>query len=114
MDTTELATRFDMLVVAHLLAILLLIICILTAISAYRSFKQTADLLWIVAFLIFILVQTGYIWEALRLKDSIRLLNKDVVDTFAETMRLRLPFATFNVLGTMVLVLAFRARRSLF
>ena len=112
MNAPELATRFNMLAAAYALSAALLALCCIVAWSAWSSFKQNADLLWLGAFLVGLLVQVGSMWEALVLKDAIRLLNPSLLASFADTTRLRLPFAPFQVVPTFLPFMAFRARRS--
>ncbi len=108
----ELATRFNLLAAAYALSAALLLLCSIVAWNAWRSFKQSADLMWMGAFMVGLLVQVGSVWEALVLKDAIRLLNPSLLATFADTTRLRLPFATFMVVASFLTFMAFRARRS--
>ena len=112
MNPDELATQFNMLAVAYALSAALLVLCVLVAWSNYNSFKQRADLMWIGAFVVGLLVQVGSMWEALILKDAIHLLNPSLLATFTDTTRLRLPFAAFQVVATFLMFTAFRARRS--
>lgn len=114
MNSSELATRFNLLVIAHALTALLLVFCLLLAWSAWNSFKQQADLLWMAAFIVGVLAQVGYLWEALVLKDSIGLLNSSLLGAFEDSTRLRLPFAVFQLFGTFAMFAAYRARRSAF
>lgn len=114
MNSSELATRFNLLAVSHALTALILLFCLLLAWSAYNSFKQQADLLWMVAFIVGVLAQVGFLWESLMLKDSIGLLNSSVLGSFEDTTRVRLPFAVFQLFSTFAMFAAYRARRSAF
>lgn len=114
METAELGSRFNLLIVSHALTALLLVFCLLLAWSAWNSFKQQADLFWMGAFILGVLVQVGYLWETLVLKDSLSLLNSSLVGAFSDTTRLRLPFAVFQLFATFATFAAYRARRSAF
>ena len=114
MNAAELATRFNIMAVADGLGALVLVLCAIVAWSAWSSFKQNADLMWLGAFVTSLLVMVGSMWEDLVLKDNIRLLNPSLLAAYADTTRLRLPFAAFQLVATLLTLMAFRARRSSF
>lgn len=107
---TQLMSTTGILIVA----LVAWLFCALTAFSSWRAFKVRADLLWTFAFLVLALASGGRAFEAYRWVSSIDLLAQNMVDVLASSTSAGLRYAAFEMVGALLAVFAFRARRVTF
>ena len=106
----------QLLVTTGLLCVALVawLFCALTAFSSWRAFKVRADLLWTFAFLVLALSSGGRAFDTFLWTQGLDVIGQNMIDVLADSSSSRLLYAAFEMIGALLAVFAFRARRVTF
>ena len=107
------AQQLTTLMWIHGLTAVIWFLSALVAYSSYRAFKQTTDLGWTAAFMLLGALRAGYILESQGWRDNLSFFGPEMLATLAGSVRLRLQFASVELVAVLLVLYFFRARRKI-